>query len=94
VIIFDDSMSSVDTQTDLQIREELRKRRNQATTLIVSHRISTLAEADRILVLENGRITAMGTHQQLIKTPGLYQRVYDIQNSLEAVDSMNRGGQS
>jgi ATP-binding cassette, subfamily B, bacterial len=86
VVIFDDSLSAVDTRTDQQIRQELRARRNQSTTLLVSHRIATLAEADRILVLENGRITASGTHQDLIRTPGLYKRVYDIQNSLDLAE--------
>ncbi len=83
IVVFDDSMSAVDTETDREIREELAKRRRRATTLLVSHRISTLAGADRILVLENGRITDQGTHQQLISRPGLYQRVFDIQNSLD-----------
>lgn len=82
ILIFDDSLSAVDTETDAQIRSELRSRRNITTTIMVSHRISTLAEADRILVLEDGKITAEGTHNQLISQPGLYQRVYHIQNSL------------
>jgi ATP-binding cassette, subfamily B, bacterial len=83
VVVFDDSFSSVDTQTDQQIRQELRARKTKSTTILVSHRISTLSEADRILVLENGRITAQGSHAELIKIPGLYKRVYDIQNSLD-----------
>ena len=86
IVIFDDSLSAVDTRTDQQIRQELQARRHQSTTLLVSHRIATLAGADRILVLENGRITAQGTHDELIKTPGLYQRVYNIQNSLSETD--------
>lgn len=86
IVIFDDSLSAVDTRTDQQIRQELQARRHQSTTLLVSHRIATLAGADRILVLENGRITAQGTHEELIKTPGLYQRVYNIQNSLSETD--------
>ena len=91
ILIFDDSLSAVDTRTDQQIRSELLARRSQATTLIVSHRIATLANADRILVLENGRITAEGTHEELIQEPGLYQRVFVIQSSLE--DEI-RGGES
>lgn len=88
ILIFDDSLSAVDTETDAQIRCELKTRKRKATTLIVSHRISTLAEADRILVIEDGRITAAGTHHELIGRPGLYQRVYQIQNTLaEEVDA-------
>ncbi len=82
VLVFDDSLSAVDTETDARIRVELKSRRRKATTLIVSHRISTLSEADRILVIEDGRITATGTHQELIRQPGLYKRVYEIQNAL------------
>lgn len=82
ILVFDDSLSAVDTETDTQIRSELRGRRHKTTTLIVSHRISTLSEADRIFVIEDGRITASGTHHDLIRQPGLYQRVYEIQNTL------------
>ncbi len=82
IVIFDDSMSAVDTETDLQIRYELKKRRDKATTLLVSHRISTLAGADRIFVLEDGQMVQEGTHNQLIRQPGLYKRVYEIQSAL------------
>jgi ATP-binding cassette subfamily B protein len=82
IILFDDSLSAVDTETDAQIRQALSERREKATTLIISHRISTLAEADWILVLEDGQITAQGTHGDLISQPGLYQRVCQIQNEL------------
>lgn len=82
VILFDDSMSAIDTDTDAQIRLALQTRRDRATTLIISHRISTLAESDWILVLENGRVIAQGTHASLASQPGLYQRVWQIQNEL------------
>jgi len=82
VLIFDDSLSAVDTETDAAIRDALRSRRQGTTTLIISHRISTLMEADIILVLEDGRAAQVGTHEQLIRQEGLYKRVWNIQNAL------------
>ena len=83
VLVFDDSLSAVDMQTDLQIREELRKSRQGITTIIISHRMSTLCEADRILVLENGKLSDEGTHQELTSRAGLYQQIFAIQSTLE-----------
>ncbi len=62
ILIFDDSLSAVDAATDLRIRKALAERAGKATTFIISHRIGTLSQADRILVLEDGRITQQGTH--------------------------------
>ena len=83
VLIFDDSLSAVDTQTDARIREALRLRSQDVTTLIISHRILTLSQADIIFVLENGRISDQGSHEELIHRPGLYQRIHQIQSGLE-----------
>jgi ATP-binding cassette subfamily B protein len=83
VLIFDDSLSAVDTETDAAIRRALKEREHKPTTFIISHRLSTLAEADRILVLEKGRIVQLGTHQELLNEEGLYRRIWAIQNSLE-----------
>ncbi|NLX83164.1 MAG: ABC transporter ATP-binding protein [Clostridiales bacterium] len=83
VLIFDDSLSAVDTQTDARIREALKERSRDVTTLIISHRILTLSQADIIFVLEEGRITDSGSHEQLISRPGLYQRIHQIQSGLE-----------
>lgn len=83
VLIFDDSLSAVDTETDAAIRKALKDKNRDTTTFIISHRINTLAEADRILVLDNGRLVQSGIHDELIQQPGLYQRVYRIQNSFD-----------
>ncbi len=80
VMVFDDSMSAVDLETDARIREALRREKGDATVVLISHRINTLMQADNIMVLEDGRITAMGTHEGLIKQPGLYKRIYDMQS--------------
>lgn len=83
ILIFDDSLSAVDTETDAQIRAALRHEQKDVTTLIISHRVMTLSQADLILVLENGQITQQGTHAELCSQPGLYQRINSIQNALE-----------
>lgn len=89
ILIFDDSLSAVDTETDMAIRTALKKQRKTATTFIISHRITTLCEADMIIVLEGGRITASGTHNELIKRDGLYRRVAEIQDMAHPVGEVN-----
>ena len=91
ILVFDDSMSAVDTETDAAIREALKRRRKDSTTFIISHRITTLCEADNILVLENGRLVQQGTHEQLLKQDGLYRRIAQIQNLLEDELKQERG---
>ena len=83
VLIFDDSLSAVDTETDAQIRAALKGEKSGVTTLIISHRVTTLSQADLILVLEDGRITQQGTHEELCRQEGLYARINAIQNTLE-----------
>lgn len=83
IIILDDSMSAVDTETDAAIRDALHSRRHDSTTIIISHRITTLSKADRILVLEDGNLVQQGTHEELLEQDGLYRRIADIQNMLE-----------
>ncbi len=79
ILVFDDSLSAVDTETDMKIRRALKKRSKDVTTLIISHRISTLAEADYIIVLDEGRIIQKGSHNTLIEQEGLYKRIWDLQ---------------
>jgi ATP-binding cassette subfamily B protein len=92
ILIFDDSLSAVDTETDAAIRKRLKKLENKATTFIISHRLITLAEADIILVLDEGKIVQQGTHLDLIEQEGLYKRVWSIQNSLEEELSLEEKG--
>lgn len=79
ILIFDDSLSAVDTETDMKIRRALSKRSKDVTTLIISHRITTLAEADYIIVLDEGAIIQRGSHEALIAEEGLYKRIWDLQ---------------
>lgn len=83
ILIFDDSLSAVDTETDARIRQALKHRRRDVTTIIISHRVITLSQADEILVLEDGKISDRGSHEELIRRPGLYQRIHQIQTGLE-----------
>jgi ATP-binding cassette subfamily B protein len=87
VMIFDDSLSAVDTETDRQIRQGLMETSAFSTVLLISHRITTLMEADRIMVIENGKLSAFGTHQALISQEGLYKRVWDIQSAIEEAEA-------
>jgi ATP-binding cassette subfamily B protein len=79
ILIMDDSLSAVDTQTEAKILAHLRRVRFQRTNLIVSHRISTIKDADLIVVLENGYIVERGTHSELITRGGLYSSLYEKQ---------------
>ncbi|EMS73139.1 ABC transporter ATP-binding protein [Ruminiclostridium cellobioparum] len=84
VMIFDDSLSAVDSETDAKIRGSLKENTSNSTVILVSHRITTLMNADVILVLEDGQISEMGTHKELLENEnGIYRKIYDIQSSLE-----------
>jgi ATP-binding cassette, subfamily B, bacterial len=82
VLIFDDSLSAVDTETDLAIRQNLKEWEKDTTTLIITHRVSTARDADLIIVLEDGKVAEMGTHDELLKRPGLYQNIAAIQTKM------------
>lgn len=85
ILIFDDSLSAVDTETDMAIRSELKKNKGNATTFIISHRITTLCEADKIIVLDKGKIAEMGTHNELIEKDGIYRDIAKIQDMARPV---------
>jgi ATP-binding cassette subfamily B protein len=79
VMIFDDSLSAVDTETDAKIRAALRKRVKDASVVIISHRISSLMQADEILVLKDGAVEDLGSHRELLERGGSYRRIFDLQ---------------
>ena len=75
VFIFDDSFSALDFKTDVTLRKALKKRTKNSTVLIVAQRISTILNAEQIIVLDDGKIAGMGTHQELLKTCEVYQQI-------------------
>ncbi len=83
ILLLDDTLSAVDSETEQEIIEAIEGRHHQSTTLVVAHRLSTLAMADRILVFDQGRVVQQGTHEELRNRPGLYRRLWHMQCELE-----------
>lgn len=94
ILVFDDSLSAVDAETDTKIRRALREHQGSATVILISHRVTTLMQADQILVLENGKVRDLGTHQELISRPGIYKEIYDIQMSSDDRRLIRQGGEA
>lgn len=87
VIIFDDSTSAVDTKTDAQIRAALRAHAPETTKIIIAQRIASVEDADKIIVLDDGRINGMGTHEELMKNNEIYREIYESQVKGSADDN-------
>ena len=85
IMIFDDSLSAVDTQTDAKIRQAIARKFGKASVILISHRITTLSAADKIIVLDRGRIVEEGTHEELKQNGGIYQKIYEAQNGSQEV---------
>jgi len=85
IMIFDDSLSAVDTQTDAKIRQAIARKFGKASVILISHRITTLSAADKIIVLDRGRIVEEGTHEALKCGGGIYQKIYETQSGSEEV---------
>jgi ATP-binding cassette, subfamily B, bacterial len=83
VLVLDDSLSAVDTGTETEILAALRRRKGRQTTLIIAHRLSSVMHADRILVLDEGRVAQLGDHRTLAAQPGPYRRLCEIQGALD-----------
>ncbi len=79
ILILDDATASVDTNTEQLIQQALDRLMEGRTTFVIAHRLSTVQRADQILLLENGRIAARGTHDALLQSSALYRRVYELQ---------------
>jgi ATP-binding cassette, subfamily B, bacterial len=83
ILILDDALSAIDGETEELVLGALRERRGRATTLLIAHRLSTVAHADRVIVLDGGRVVQQGTPAELVSREGLYRRLWKIQTSLE-----------
>ena len=81
ILILDDSTSAVDTKTDALIREGFKTYIPQTTKIIIAQRIASVQDADLILVMDNGRISAMGSHEELLRTSEIYREVYEQQTN-------------
>ncbi len=86
VLILDDSTSAVDTATDARIRAALKTTLPDATKLIIAQRITSVMDADRIIVLDDGHVVGLGTHEQLMKNCGIYREVYESQQEGVSID--------
>jgi ATP-binding cassette subfamily B protein len=86
ILIFDDSLSAVDTETDAKINAALRQVTRNVTTLIISHRIASVLQADKIVVMEYGRVVEYGSPSELLLRGGIFKRLHDMQSSLEEID--------
>lgn len=87
LVIFDDSLSALDSETDASIRKELKEMSSDATTLIITHRVNSAMNADRIVVVNDGKVDQIGTHFELMAQEGLYRRIALIQNNQMEVNS-------
>ena len=83
ILIFDDSLSAVDTNTDIKIRQMLKERQDKATTIIITHKILSAKDADKIVIIDDGMIKNIGKHEELLLTDDLYKSIYNIQNAFE-----------
>jgi ATP-binding cassette subfamily B protein len=92
VLVLDEATSSIDTETEVAIQDAIRALRAGRTTIVVAHRLSTVRDADQILVLKQGEIRERGTHAELLAQDGLYRRLYELQVRESAVPPADREG--
>lgn len=80
IMVFDDSLSAVDAETDAKIRASLKENIGDSTVILIAHRITTLMNADQIIVMDQGKIVESGTHEELLTKNGIYRQIYDLQS--------------
>jgi ATP-binding cassette subfamily B protein len=85
ILILDDSTSAVDVQTEARIQEALQKLRRESTTFIVAQRLSSVLDADKILILDHGRLVDQGTHEELLESSAIYQEIVASQTGTNDV---------
>jgi len=85
ILILDDSTSAVDTKTDSLIRKAFREQLPETTKIIIAQRVTSVQDADKIIIMDDGKISAVGTHEKLLKTSSIYREVYESQNKGKAV---------
>ena len=83
ILVLDDALSAVDSHTEREIEERLREFMKGRTTVVITHRLSAIADADRILVLEEGRLVEQGRHAELVRAGGVYARLWESQKLAE-----------
>ena len=84
ILVLDDATSAVDTETEYNIQMSLKNKVEGKTTIIIAHRITAVQRADKIIVIEKGKVAAEGSHHELSQKPGFYQKVYEVQAEMEA----------
>ncbi len=91
ILILDEATSALDTESELYVQRALANLMKDRTTIVIAHRLSTVRKADRIIVLEEGRVAEMGTHEELMQRGGIYQRLYELQFADEETEAIVPG---
>ena len=84
ILVFDEATSNVDNETEAALQRSIDRISTDRTTIIIAHRLSTVRNSDKIAVLDSGKITELGTHEELVDADGLYSRLWSVQTGLAA----------